>query len=127
MRNYLEEAGEESRAYQDYFFMNYLGIKNVYLPYNMETTICKECLSHITGHTATASTLRNVDYPEHHMYHYTCMRRALDPSKVSFNQFLEIFKPYDTWKDTDGSFRIVWEKLWKDYIQYLSEIGKFEW
>lgn len=127
MRKYLEEIGEESRAYQDYFFTNYLGIKNVYLPYNVETTICKECLTHITGHTASASTLRNVDYPEHHMYHYTQMRYALDPSKVNFDQFFEIFKPYDTWKDTDGSFRIVWEKLWKDYIQYLSEIGKFEW
>jgi len=118
MTKYIQETPVGSSARSKYTFN--------YVPNSLTTNICKDCLRNLTGKHVHDIVLHNIDYPRNHSLFFTSMGCCIDPTKVSFDQFLEIFRPYPRWRHDDGSIREVWMKLWEDYIKHLTSIGRLE-
>lgn len=104
------------------------------MPESLSNTLCNRCLMS-NGIDRDEDILYDIQMPFEHYKCINYMNRsssysyvsaALNPLTVGYGQFVQVFSPYPTYADTDGSFERVWRKVWADYTRRLIDHGIIE-
>ena len=124
MAKLVNQEGEKSAIHKEIKRFGWVGnraIQSYDVYHHNALRICTHCLNEVGLNRS--DLIYDVTKYGDWQSHWFQAEAVLDPTKVTYEQFYELCKPYRKYEDTDGSFERVWRTLYNDFRVTMIEKG----